>query len=358
MELLTAVGSWITESESLLSGAAALIVLLGVVASATGYIYRRVAGGSSGTDRAAARPLAHTPAQPPGHPPAPSAAAISPITLRSLSAPAPCPIQFALSDGLRIAYTVQGSGRHDIVMAPGIISHLNIMSHLPPIRDSVDALGDFARVLCFDKRGQGLSDPSVTVPDLEQRVHDIEAVMDAAEMDRVILLGISEGGPMCLKFAHDHPERVRGLVLLGTTARWLQSEDFPMGIAEHVLDSLPEAWGTAVLRAVFFPSISREQMDDATYQGLERLIATRQSIRQLVDYMKKTDVRPLLPQIKCPVLVIHFAGDMAIPIRLGRAIAAALPRAEFLEVGGIDHADLSQAPAAIERIRQFAEAHA
>jgi pimeloyl-ACP methyl ester carboxylesterase len=337
METLTAIGKWISQSETLLSGTAAIIVLMGVLISVLSFIYRRVEGARNTTS------LAAEPTQE------------AEITLKSLSAPAPFPIQFAESDGLRIAYAVLGSGRHDIVVAPGIISHLNITPRLPPIRDTLESLCGFARVLCFDKRGQGLSDPSVSVPNLDERVHDIEAVMDAAGMDRVILYGLSEGGPMCLKFAYDHPERVKGLVLLGTTARWLQADDFPMGISGETLDAMTEAWGTGVLRDVFFPSITRKQMSDKTFQGFEQLIATRESVRQLVDYMKKTDVRPLLPQIKCPTLVFHFAGDLAVPIRLGRAIAEALPNAEFLEVGGVDHADLSQAPGAIERIRRFAD---
>lgn len=337
MDVLAAIGNWISERESLLSGAAALIVLLGVMGSALSFAYRRLKGmpGNNSSGDAATEEAR--------------------VTLKSLSAPAPFPIQFAQSDGLRIAYAVVGDGPHDMVVAPGIISHLNIMAHMPPFRDSVAALSQFARVLSFDKRGQGLSDPSMTVPNLEERTHDIEAVMDAAGMEKVILYGISEGGPMCLKFAHDHPERVRGLVLLGTTARWLQGEDFQMGIEKKILDSMPEAWGHGILRDVFFPSISREQMDDKTYQGFERLVATRQSVRQLIDYMMTTDVRPLLPHIQCPALVIHFAGDMAIPVRLGRALADAMPNAQFLAVEGIDHADLSQSPEAVERIRQFAE---
>ena len=95
-------------------------------------------------------------------------------------------------------------------------------------------------------------------------------------------------------------------------------------------------------------------MDDETYAGFEKLVASRDSIRQLIAYMKETDVRDLLQGVKCPSLVIHFSGDLAIPIRMGRAIAEALPGAEFLEVGGIDHADLSQAPEAVERLRTFA----
>jgi pimeloyl-ACP methyl ester carboxylesterase len=248
-----------------------------------------------------------------------------------------------------------GQGPHDILMAPGIISHLNIMSHLPPARDSMAAFCEFARVVTFDKRGQGLSDPCVRVPDLDERVRDIGAVMDAAGLERAVLYGLSEGGPMCLRFAHDHPERVQGLVLLGTAARWLQTEDYPAGIEARALDSIPGSWGRGLLRGIFFPSIDREQMDDATYCAFEQLIATRQSITQLVEYMKQVDVTGLLPDIRVPALVVHFAGDLAIPIRLGRALAAGLPHAEFLEVPGVDHADLSQSQEAIAGIRRFVE---
>ena len=335
MEALAAIGDWISERESLLSGAAALIVLLGVLASAVGILYRHLAklrnSGAATT-----------------HPEEPAK-----IELQQLSAPAPYPIHFAESDGLRIAYAVQGEGANDILVTPGIITNLNIMSHMPPFRDTIEAIADFGRVVTFDKRGQGLSDPAVRPPNMEERVHDIEAVMDAAEMDRVVLYGVSEGGPMCLQFAHDHPERVKGLILLGTTACWEQSDDFPMGIDGRALDSLGKSWGTGVLRDIFFPSITREQMTDKTYQAFENLCATRQSIRQLVDFMKKTDVRPLLPHIRCPALVIHFGGDLAVPVRLGRAVAEGLPNAEFLEVAGIDHADLSQSPEGVARIGQF-----
>ncbi|MFT4825268.1 MAG: pimeloyl-ACP methyl ester carboxylesterase [Halioglobus sp.] len=340
MEMLTDISKWISENESVLSGAAAIIVLLGVVISLLGFLYRWV----SETPKSKAPNAQEAKGQ-----------RFEKITLKDLSAPAPYPIQFAKSDGLNIAYAVFGSGAHDILMAPGIISHLNIQSHMPSIRDTATAIGAFSRIICFDKRGQGLSDPSVSVPSLEERVHDIKAVMDAAGLDQVILYGISEGGPMCMQFAHDYPERVKGLILLGTTARWLQSEAYPMGIEERVLDAMPQAWGTGVLRNIFFPSVSREQMDDETYKGFERLIATRQSVRQLVDFFKLTDVRDLLPNIHCPTLVIHFTGDMAVPMRLGRAVADAIPNAEFFEVAGTDHADLSQSPEAVARVRQFAD---
>jgi pimeloyl-ACP methyl ester carboxylesterase len=344
METVTAIGHWISGNESLLSGAVAIIVLLGVLISFSGLLFRRLKGDQrhdSGHSKESHEPV--------------EVDDESIITIKMLSAPTPDPVHFAHSDGLRIAYITHGVGPNDILMAPGIISHLNICAHLPPTRDSLEALAAFARVVTFDKRGQGLSDPSLEVPDLATRVRDIGSVMDAAGLDSAVLYGISESGSMCLQFAHDHPERVKGLVLLGTTASWLQSESLPAGIPENMLDALVPSWGTGVLRDTLFPSISREQLDDQTYQALEKLISTRHAIKQLVTSMKEVDVRPLLPLIHCPCLVIHYAGDMAVPIRLGRALAEVLPNAEFLEINAVDHADLSQSPEAVERIRLFVE---
>ncbi len=94
-------------------------------------------------------------------------------------------------------------------------------------------------------------------------------------------------------------------------------------------------------------------MSDETFKAFERLVASRTSVQQLVDYMKKTDVRDLLPRVTCPTLVIHFSGDLVIPVRLGRGLADAIPGAEFLEVPGVDHADLTSAPEAINAIKDF-----
>jgi len=341
MNSVSSLGIWISENESLLSGAVAIIVMVSVFISVVGYLARRLSADRTETGKSAdvVENL--------------ESADDSVITIKKLSAPSPYPVKFAVSDGLRIAFNEHGSGPNDVIVTPGIVSHLNLSSHMPALRDTFDAIAGFARVVCFDKRGQGLSDPTPRVPDLDERVHDIEAVMDGAGIDKAVLFGISEGGSMAIKFAHDHPERVSGLILLGTTASWLQRDDFPMGISGQALDSLVRHWGDGRLRDIFFPSISREIMDEKTYQAFERLIATRESIKQIVEFMKQVDVRPLLPGIVCPALVLHFGGDLAVPIRLGRAIADAIPDAEFMEVNAVDHADLSNSPEAIARIREF-----
>jgi pimeloyl-ACP methyl ester carboxylesterase len=337
MEIFTNIGNWITEHEVILSGAVAICALIGLVWTALSRLKRQMTDSRNNATDITAN------------------LKIQPITLTQLSSPAPYPIHYVKSDGLRIAYARLGKGPHNILIAPGIISHLNISSHLPPSRDTAAAIGEFSNIVTFDKRGQGLSDPCPHVPNLDERVHDIEAVMDAAGQDKTILFGVSEGGAMCIKFALEYPERVKGLILLGSTASWLQRPDFPGGIEEAMLDSLAPAWGTGSLRNVFFPSIPKEMMDDKTYRACERLIATRESIKRLTEFMKNVDVRDMLPKIECPTLVLHFSGDMSVPVRLGRAMADAIPNAEFLELPGVDHGDLSSAPEGVERVRIFAE---
>jgi len=345
MDLLRTIGGWIAENEALLSGMAAMIVLAGVFLSPVGLGIRQLLrGNSSERPGSAGETAVPSPDRGPDR-----------LTLKDLTAPSSHEIQFAQSDGVRIAFKVRGSGPPNLIVAPGIMSHLNIMENLPSWRDTVGSLSQFARIITFDKRGQGLSDPTLRAPNLEERTRDIEAIMDAAGIEQAILLGISEGGPMCMHFAYSHPNRVQGLVLLGTTARFTQSEDFPIGIPQHAIEQTAKLWGTGALRDIFFPSISREQIDENTYKAMEQLIGSRAAIRQFVEMMVETDVRPLLPDIRVPTLVIHFAGDLAVPIRLGRFVAENLPNAEFLEVNAVDHADLSQSPEAIERIKRFCD---
>jgi pimeloyl-ACP methyl ester carboxylesterase len=116
-----------------------------------------------------------------------------------------------------------------------------------------------------------------------------------------------------------------------------------------------ESWGKGVLRDLFFPSLSRDQLDDENYRAMEKLLAPRPSIKALIEMLKTVDVRPLLSGIQVPTLVIHFTGDLAIPARMGRDLAEHIPNAEFLEVASSDHADLSQSDEAIGRIRRFCE---
>ena len=336
MESLTELGGWIADNESLLSGLVAVAVLVGLVVSPLGAGLRRVLG-QGREDRAEEAPRPKR------------------ITLDDLTRPGPHPIRFADADGVRIAYVDQGEGPPNLLVAPGIVSHLHIASNLPSIREMREFLGGFARVVSFDKRGQGLSDPTLRAANLQERVRDIETVLDAAGLERAILVGASEGGPMCLQFAHDHPERVQGLILLGSTASWVQREDYPIGVPRRAMEGLARHWGRGASRRIFFPTVSSEEIDDDTYSAFEKLISSRDSIGQLVEMMIETDMRPILPGIHTPTLVIHFTGDLAIPVRMGRDLAERLPNAEFLEVNGTNHVDLAHSPEACARVKSFCE---
>lgn len=332
MQFFESVSTWISANESLLNGLAAILVFLGFLFTAL----KALKGRWHQRGDTASQEV---------------------ITLKSLTKPSPYPIQFASVDGLKIAFTVQGKGKDSILVAPGIISNLHVSANLPPLRDSMRRLGRFAKVINFDKRGQGLSDPTMDAATLEQRVRDIDAVVTANGLDKLFLMGISEGGPMSVQYAVENPDRIKGLILLGTTARFLRDESYPVGMSEKTLNRLVEEWGTGRTRDIFFPSISRDVMNNEVYQGAEKLLSDKRSMGQIVNYMKVLDVRPLLPQINCPTLVIHFSGDLAITVRMGRAMASLIPNAQFLEVEGVDHCDLGRAPKAIAAIEKFVREH-
>lgn len=361
VKTLDGLGDWITEHEALFSGLSAMLVLFGVFISPISharrrYISRRATADNPQSVHAMVTTQTDIGHSTPGralHPV--DATRTSRLTFKALTAPSPHPIQFAQSDGARIAFNERGAGPISIVLTLGIVCHLNVSENLPVIRGTLDALSNFARVITFDKRGQGLSDPALRVPDFEQRSRDIASVMDAAGLQRAHVLALSEGGPMALHFAWRYPERVLGLILVGTTARFVQSEDYPIGIQRELLELIPTVWGKGELRDILMPSLSRDTMDDATYRAMEQLIASRETARQLTETMIATDLRSILGEIPCPALVLHFAGDLAVPIRLGRALAEGLPDAEFVEVNSVDHADIAQSPEAIERIRAFCE---
>ena len=323
------IATFIEDNESLLSALAALAVMLGYFATIGKNFIARIFGSNSKSKKKER------------------------ITLSQLSAPSPHTIQYAQSDNVNIACTVFGQTKPTLIVTPGIISNLHVASNLPPIRDSMSALSSFARVVNFDKRGQGLSDPTSEVASINERVGDIGCVADHTNSEKFFLMGISEGGPMSIKYAVENPERVSGLILFGTTARFSRTEDFPMGFTDSTLNSLVDAWGTGSGRHIFFPSISDEVIDDATYKGFESLLADKRSMKQIVSCMKTLDVRPLLEKVKCPTLIIHFTGDLAIPIRMGRYLHSRITGSEFLEIAGVDHCDLANSPQAINKIKAF-----
>ena len=169
------------------------------------------------------------------------------------------PIRYARSGEVNIAYQVTGDGPFDLVLVPGFFSHLELDWELPAYAHFLERLGSFARLICFDKRGTGLSDRGVGLPDFETRMDDVRAVMDAAGSESAALLGYSEGGPMCVLFAATYPERTRALVLYGTYAKRCDpDDDYPWAptAEDRARDAaeLERTWGENVDVSVMAPN--------------------------------------------------------------------------------------------------------
>ena len=241
--------------------------------------------------------------------------------------------RYALSGDINIAYQTMGHGPLDIVIVPGSISHVEFHHELPGFSAFLQRLSGFARVVTFDKRGQGLSDRVSGVPSLEERMDDVRAVMDAVGSKRTILLGFSEGGPMSLLFAATYPERVSHLVLVGGFANsWRTDEAF-----EAFVTATVAAWGTGLSMKRVIGTHDGNEREIALLGKLERLSCSPGAFKTLMLMNRRIDVRSILPSVRVPALVLHSRADALVPIAEGRKLAAAIPGAKYIEYGDLPH---------------------
>ncbi|MBM2824112.1 MAG: Adenylyl cyclase [Thermoleophilia bacterium] len=265
------------------------------------------------------------------------------------------PIRYARSGDVNIAYQVTGDGPFDLVLVPGFFSHLEIDWEHPEHARFLDRLGSFARLIRFDKRGTGLSDRSVGIPDLEARMDDVRAVMDAAASDRAALFGYSEGGPMCVLFAAMYPERTRALVLHGSYAKRIWSDDYPWAPtwAERVENAaeIERTWGENVELATMIPHADPAMA--AWFQRRGRASLSPAGARDLILMNSKPDVREVLPSVQCPTLVLHRTGDLDCPVEGGRYMAERIPGARFVELPGDVHVPWVDMDSMLDEVEEF-----
>jgi class 3 adenylate cyclase len=248
---------------------------------------------------------------------------------------------YADSDGVSIAYQVHGDGPLDLLLVPGFVSHVELLSEEPGVARFFRRLASFSRMVVFDKRGQGLSDRPGRPPTLEESMADVEAVMVAAGCERPAVFGISEGGPMSALFAASHPERVSSLVLFGTFARMLKAPDFPHGVPEAALDRWTEVvrrdWGGPVALGLWAPSRVGDREFERWWGRLLRQGTSPSGAIALMDLYREIDVRGVLSAIDVPTLVLHRAGDRMIAPTQSRYLAASIRDARYVELAGEDH---------------------
>jgi pimeloyl-ACP methyl ester carboxylesterase len=249
------------------------------------------------------------------------------------------PIGYVRCGDVSIAYQVAGDGAYDILMIPGWVSHLGLDWEEPTWVRWLDRMSVFARLVRFDKRGTGLSDRPPGVPTLEERMEDARAVVDAAGLSRVHVLGWSEGGPLAVLLATSHPERVLSLTLYGTQACFHRANDYPWGSAEYSLEEsvaeIERSWGSLAFAEFFAPA--GDERFARQWAAYQRAGASPSAAAALGRANWEIDVRPLLGSIRAPTLVLSRRGDPVGPPDAARYMAERIPRARFVELEGDDH---------------------
>ena len=269
-------------------------------------------------------------------------------------------IRFTRSDEVDVAYQVVGDGPIDIVYVQGAWSHLEIDWELPAYRRFCELLGEFARVILFDKRGMGMSDRVPGATPLDVRMDDITAVMDATGSESAALIGASEGGPLSMLFAAAHPERTTALILMGAEVRERKDEDWPWGEAtekefEASMAAMPERWGRpgGSFIEYFAPS---QEMTPWLAEWSARLQKNANTPGGAEAFMRMAfdiDVRDVAPSIHVPTLILHSEGDRICHVENGRFLARTIPNARYMELPGADHLPWFEPDRAIGEIREF-----
>jgi pimeloyl-ACP methyl ester carboxylesterase len=249
--------------------------------------------------------------------------------------------RYAKSGDISIAYQVIGSGP-DIVLVPGSLSHIELGWSTPASAAMYRRLSRCGRLITFDKRGTGLSDRTVSLPTLEERMDDVRAVMDAARSERAAIVGVSEGGPMALLFAATYPERVTSLALWVTFARMAWAPDYPIGLdveeAEQFCDQIEQSWGHGRVWPLI--SVHDAPDDEATRQHFarfERAAATPAMAAAASRFGLRVDARDALSSISAPTLVVHRAEDPLVSASMGRYLAEHIRGATYSEYPGAFH---------------------
>jgi class 3 adenylate cyclase len=260
--------------------------------------------------------------------------------------------RYAKSGDVSIAYQVIGSGDFDLVFVPGFVSNLDLLWENPNWAHLFSRLAAFSRLILFDKRGTGLSDRIAGAPDLEVRMDDVRAVMDAVGSERAAVFGISEGGAMSMLFAATYPERTRALVLYGTYAHYLtwvlSGEEL-----EAFINVIEHSWGTGETVRFFMPSKSGDENYRRGFARMERQGASPAAAVALTRMNAEIDVRPILPTIRVPAQVLHRFGDQRVNVEAGRYLGNHIPGAKYVELPGADHIPLDIIDRLADEIEEF-----
>jgi class 3 adenylate cyclase len=246
--------------------------------------------------------------------------------------------QYALApDGVHIAYQVTGGGELDLVLMQGAVAHLELAWEDARLSRLFDRLGAFSRLIRFDRRGMGMSDPLDRLPTFEEQIEDYRAVLDAVGSERAALMGTIDAGTLALAFAADHPERTAAVIAFEAPPRFIPSEHDDFGVDPQMLGRMAEATQALDMEA-WLSIVAPSRMHEPGFPSwFRRYTRSASSGVQIPAFMASTmmwDITDRLSEIQAPVLVLHKTEHTILPIRSARALAAALPDARLVELPG------------------------
>ena len=251
---------------------------------------------------------------------------------------------YVKSDDVHIAYQVFGEGPRDLLFVPGFVSNVEATWRSPDLSAFFWRLASFCRVILFDKRGTGMSDRGSQIFTLEQRMHDVQAILDRVGSKQAALFGVPEGGPMSLLYAATYPQRTSALVLYGTYAKRSWAPDYPFGWKDDqwqdVLEDIEQHWGTPDARSISMrlPSAGEDRDTADRMASYFRASASPGAASAIMRMNREIDVRHVLPATQVPTLVLHRTDDGVIDVGHARYLARHIPEAKFIEFAGNVHA--------------------
>jgi class 3 adenylate cyclase len=250
--------------------------------------------------------------------------------------------KYARLGGDRIAYQVLGHGPPDLVMTTGGFSQIDIVWEDPGIALFLRTLASFSRLILFDRRGTGASDPPppAPLPPWEAYAEELAIVLDEVGCERAALLAQIDAGPLALYFAASRPDRTSALILAHTTARFVATDDYPIGVPAEVADALlvqfDQLWGSEALAEILMPSRAGDERFRRWFAKLQRTGASPRAAKALLGAALEVDARPILPLIHAPTLILHRRDVHFIPIQHARYLAEHIPDAKLVELPGAD----------------------
>lgn len=251
--------------------------------------------------------------------------------------------KYARSGKVNIAYQIIGEGPIDLILVAGWVTNVEEMWNLPELAAWLNQLSQFSRLIIFDKRGTGLSDRVETgrLPGITQRMQDLKAIVEAAGSKQVAVLGLSEGGPLATLFAVEYPELATHLILYGSYARWIPDAEYPWGLSrqqhQKTLEHMQANWGQPIGLPLMAPSRADDPLTRERWATYLRRSASPGTAAALYRMNIEIDIRPVLPKVQVPTLILHRTQDKLIQFGHSQYMHRQIPGAQLIELPGDDH---------------------